>query len=284
MNNKGSFLKALQSGLTVLAESEQQDILEEYSQHIDMKMAGGLTEEEAIQDFGDIRQLTAEILAAYHVNPSYTAHKGISLHLSKLPSLLSKVGSRCRAAVHRLGNAFIRLGRNIAGIPRHVSGWIHLHFGEKPSQTQPAEEREADTMDTLKQRPAPMRGKDSALKRFFWKAGRGIASLCRLAAWLVWNGALLLCAVPFAAAGLFALFCLGLLVVWMAQGLPLAGAALGCIGIILFCAGVLGLGSALIWHRVKQSVPTPEKLCDTNFDLAVQQRSAEEEVMQDDAE
>ncbi|WP_419035280.1 DUF1700 domain-containing protein [Dysosmobacter sp.] len=284
MNNKESFLRALQSGLTVLAESEQQDILEEYSQHIDMKMAGGLTEEEAIQDFGDIRQLTAEILAAYHVDPSYTAHKGIFLHLSNLPSLLSKAGSRCRAAAHRLGNAFIRLGRKIAGIPHHMSGWLHLHFGVKSSQTQPAEEREAHTMDTLKQESAPTRGKASVLKHFFWKAGRGIASLCRLAAWLIWNGALLLCAVPFAATGLFALFCLGLLVVWMAQGLPLAGAALGCIGILLFCVGVLGLGSALIWHRVKQSVPTPEKLCDTNLDIAVQQEPVEEEVMQDDAE
>ena len=64
--NKESFLKELQSGLAVLAESEQQDILAEYAQHIDMRMASGLTEEEAIRDFGDIRQLTAEILAAYH--------------------------------------------------------------------------------------------------------------------------------------------------------------------------------------------------------------------------
>ena len=69
MKNKESFLKELQNGLAVLAESEQQDILAEYAQHIDMRIAGGLTEEEAIQDFGDIHQLTAEILAAYHVNP-----------------------------------------------------------------------------------------------------------------------------------------------------------------------------------------------------------------------
>ena len=72
MKNKESFLKELQNGLAVLAESEQQDILAEYAQHIDMRIAGGLTEEEAIQDFGDIHQLTAEILAAYHVNPAYS--------------------------------------------------------------------------------------------------------------------------------------------------------------------------------------------------------------------
>ena len=56
MKNKESFLKELQNGLAVLAESEQQDILAEYAQHIDMRIAGGLTEEEAIQDFGDIHQ------------------------------------------------------------------------------------------------------------------------------------------------------------------------------------------------------------------------------------
>ena len=76
MKNKESFLKELQNGLAVLAESEQQDILAEYAQHIDMRIAGGLTEEEAIQDFGDIHQLTAEILAAYHVNPAYSRAPG----------------------------------------------------------------------------------------------------------------------------------------------------------------------------------------------------------------
>ena len=64
MKSKEAFLEALQQGIAVLAESEQQDILEEYAQHIEMKQSGGLTEEEAIQDFGDIHQLIAEILEA----------------------------------------------------------------------------------------------------------------------------------------------------------------------------------------------------------------------------
>ena len=44
MNSKESFLNALQQGIAVLAEAEQQDILEEYAQHIEIKMSGGLTE------------------------------------------------------------------------------------------------------------------------------------------------------------------------------------------------------------------------------------------------
>ena len=60
--NKTEFLDELKNGLAVLEEKEQQDILEEYTQHIDMKMERGLSEEEAIGDFGDLGQLAAEIL------------------------------------------------------------------------------------------------------------------------------------------------------------------------------------------------------------------------------
>ena len=47
------------------------DILSEYEQHIDMKVKSGLSEEEAIADFGSLPELTAEILEAYHVRADY---------------------------------------------------------------------------------------------------------------------------------------------------------------------------------------------------------------------
>ncbi|MGP8311246.1 DUF1700 domain-containing protein [Enterocloster aldenensis] len=75
MNKKG-FLEELGTYLAVLEEREQQDILEEYAQHIDMKIEKGLSEEEAIRDFGDIRELAAGILEAYHVNPEYQGKHG----------------------------------------------------------------------------------------------------------------------------------------------------------------------------------------------------------------
>ena len=46
--NKEGFLKELESHLRVLDDKEQQDILDEYAQHIDLKMKSGLSEEEAI--------------------------------------------------------------------------------------------------------------------------------------------------------------------------------------------------------------------------------------------
>lgn len=68
---KQEFLDELKCHLKVLQEEEQEDILDEYSQHIEMKIANGLSEEEAIKDFGSIHALAGEILEAYHVNPEY---------------------------------------------------------------------------------------------------------------------------------------------------------------------------------------------------------------------
>ena len=69
--DKDEFLKELQSYLSVLEEGEQADILEEYAQHIDMKISAGLSEAEAVRYFGNVRELAARILEAYHVNPGY---------------------------------------------------------------------------------------------------------------------------------------------------------------------------------------------------------------------
>ena len=67
--NKSEFLNDLKKYLTILEDREQEDILEEYAQHIDMKLSTGLSEEEAIRDFGSVEELAAQILEAYHVKP-----------------------------------------------------------------------------------------------------------------------------------------------------------------------------------------------------------------------
>lgn len=69
--DKNTFMRELEQSLSVLQESELKDILSEYEQHIDMKVKSGLTEEEAIEDFGSLSELTAEILEAYHVRADY---------------------------------------------------------------------------------------------------------------------------------------------------------------------------------------------------------------------
>ena len=74
--NKETFLEELRGCLEVLEDQEQQDILEEYAQHIDIKIQNGQSEEDAIRDFGPLKELAAEILEAYHVKPEFGEGRG----------------------------------------------------------------------------------------------------------------------------------------------------------------------------------------------------------------
>lgn len=68
---KTEFLTFLEQRLMVLNDSERADLLNEYEEHIDMKMDSGLSEEEAIEGFGDPEELVKELLDAYHLNTDY---------------------------------------------------------------------------------------------------------------------------------------------------------------------------------------------------------------------
>lgn len=70
--NKNSFISKLKKNLKILDENEVKDIIDEYSEIIDEKIKDGKTEEEAINDFGNIDELCKEILKAYKINPKYT--------------------------------------------------------------------------------------------------------------------------------------------------------------------------------------------------------------------
>lgn len=65
--NKNEFLKELRKSIHMLEDDEQADIVNEYSQHIDMKVKEGMSEADAIADFGPFDQLVEEVLGAYHV-------------------------------------------------------------------------------------------------------------------------------------------------------------------------------------------------------------------------
>lgn len=68
---KEEFIAKLSERLAVLTEEERQDILDEYEQHIDIKVMRGMSEEAAIADFGQVEALAADILEAYHVRADY---------------------------------------------------------------------------------------------------------------------------------------------------------------------------------------------------------------------
>ena len=74
--DKKTFLEELRKSLRVLKEEELQDIIGEYEQHIDIKVKKGQTVEQAIADFGNVKELAAEILEAYHVRAEYSSSDG----------------------------------------------------------------------------------------------------------------------------------------------------------------------------------------------------------------
>ena len=68
---KTEFLAFLEQRLMVLNDSERADLLNEYEEHIDMKIESGLSEDDAIAGFGDPEELVKELLDAYHLNIDY---------------------------------------------------------------------------------------------------------------------------------------------------------------------------------------------------------------------
>ncbi|MDO4314570.1 MAG: DUF1700 domain-containing protein [Oscillospiraceae bacterium] len=272
MKNKESFLKELQGRLAVLEEAEQQDILAEYAQHIDLRVESGLTEEAAIRDFGDMDQLAAEILGAYHVKAAYQAPK----EKKKLPSpwpALRRGGARAAAFFRRLGGRLSprKLWKAVMTWWGKAEARFRLNedFFEEPETADAAEENTVPTECAAgppcfgaaenKEAAESMKEKKeaawAAVSGFFRRLGGGIRRLCRGTARLVWNLFLLLCALPFIGLGLLALVCLGTLAVLLIQGYPLAGVTLCCLGGAACCAGVLGLGSGLVWRRSRPAVP-----------------------------
>ena len=102
--SKEDFLKELEDRLKVLDYRERQDMLSEYSQHIDMKVRSGMEEKEAIEDFGDIDSLAQEILEAYHIDPDYRV-----LEENQPEKKERRVGKKARKAVEKARESISRL-------------------------------------------------------------------------------------------------------------------------------------------------------------------------------
>ncbi|MDR1793994.1 MAG: DUF1700 domain-containing protein [Erysipelotrichaceae bacterium] len=86
---KQEFIHYLNQKLAVLSDEERQDIIDEYTQHIDMKVENGASEAEAIADFGDLNELVKEILDAYHLNRSHVDSNFIMEWIEKIGAGIS---------------------------------------------------------------------------------------------------------------------------------------------------------------------------------------------------
>ncbi len=243
--NKQEFLEDLNQRIAMLEDSEQQDILAEYAQHIDLRISGGLSEEEAIRDFGDPDQLAREILGAYHVKPDFRntaqAPAPTPAAAQGVRGMCSTLGQKLSGAGRAVRDFFVRMGHGIGtwfrGVSSKVRGWFHRDTGVSVREPRPPKVK--------KERGPWLAGLRSGWNRTISWLGSACILLLRLA----WNLALLLCASPIILLALAIMLGLGALVILLCQGYPLVGVTLCTLGVLLCCAALLGLGWTLIWHR-----------------------------------
>ena len=269
--NKDRFLTELREYLSILEKQEQDDILEEYAQHIDMKMQKGLSEEEAISDFGSIEQLAAEILEAYHVNPEFR-RQGFSFKLPKLKTGTSRnpiqsqgnqgfglsqskdgnmqeegtcfqrIGGRMKTVLTRavccVKEAFRWMGRKCRAFAR----WLMRPFkGRRAESGEEMQKREARTERTKEMGGYAGRGL-RAIGQGIVALWRWFIELCSFCLKFIWNAAWLLFALICAGMAMITLVGVGAIPVFLVQGYPFIGFFMISLGGLL-CLGALSYGA-----------------------------------------
>lgn len=273
--NKEMFLEELRGYLQILEDQEQDDIIEEYAQHIDMKLQKGLREEEAIRDFGPVKALAAEILEAYHVKPDFQKKKAAI----KLPGLGGRTagsgknffvricrlfGEKLRAAAEGIRKGWhwsagkcrdlgkrLGFGKGNAFGKRHPfeeESWNPVRNGEEETAVLSALEKP----EQEEKRGKNIKGGKLKMKNIFRMTGRGIAELWRmLLAFCVfclrffWNAAWLMFSAFCGIMAMIVLMGAGTMLIFVLKGYPIFGLFTICAGGLLclgaMCAGAFGM-------------------------------------------
>lgn len=267
--NKEIFLEELRGYLQILEDQEQDDILEEYAQHIDMKLQKGLGEEEAISDFGPVDELAAEILEAYHVKPEFRKKKA----MIKLPGLGGGNAGRGKNFFKRIWQSFKEKLTAMAGGIRKGWQWsagkcrAFVKWIGKPFRREKGEET---ALLSVLEKTEPERTKNEnttggrkKMKNFFMTTGRGIAALWRMFLafcifWLrfFWNAAWLMFSLFCGIMAMIVLMGVGMTLVFLLKGYPFFGLFTICAGGLL-CFGAMSAGAfGMITRRKKEEQDT----------------------------
>ena len=101
------FFRLLDRRLSVIEDGERQDILNEYRQHIAMKIQEDhISEEDALADFGDVDSFADDILSAYHVRNSPAKEQALSI--------VSRVKGGIQNFFSKIGDFFKNCGRHLS--------------------------------------------------------------------------------------------------------------------------------------------------------------------------
>lgn len=237
--DKREFLKELGSYLDVLEEQEQQDILNEYSQHIEMKIQKGMSEKEAIEDFGNMEVLASEILSAYHIKlqeKPVGEYHGIHTLIQKG----KQWGKNAAAAAQEGGRGLWKGLKWLVKAP--VTAVCALW--KKLLQFKNREKKQGDSGHM--ERYGFMKG----IKNVIVSTWQFCIRACFWCARWAFNLMILFIA---AIAGILALMCLfgfGVLFVLLLAGYPLIGITLACFGGLIMCGAFTGL--VLLFIKLKK--------------------------------
>lgn len=243
--DKREFLHELEKYLAILDEKEQQDILDEYSQHIEMKMKSGMSEEEAIRDFGDINELAVDILGAYHVKPQYDGRGKQSFEkVKKEGKKVYHTAADTLVGTCRKGKGIIiKCRRGMISLLKKPFMWINGFLKNRSALLSKKDKQERENMEKNN-------GFVTGVKSFLINFTRDLISFCRWILRWTWNAVLFCISLFTGITALMALFFMGTMGVLLASGYPLTGVTLICLGVMLsagaftvFCFSLIKRGS-----------------------------------------
>lgn len=260
--NKSEFLNELKKRINLLEDDEQQDIIDEYSQHIDNKVSKGMTEAEAIEDFGSFDQLVEELLGAYHVKAS-AVEKATGFNASSLVDggkrAAEKAVDATKKGCSKLKQCWDKLddrqGQVDASEDTAVTGNDFAGVAlENASGTKTGRAKSAldKTVRAVKNAGKSAAQGGSSL----WSST--IACAKTLVRWC-WNLCIICMAACIAFCALCGLFSLGFCLVMLVQGYPLAGVSLAALGasVALTCLSVLCIQLVLLKKRPEKRGSSP---------------------------
>ena len=260
--DKNTFMRELEQALSVLQKDELKDILSEYEQHIDMKVKSGLSEEEAIADFGSLTELTADILGAYHVRADYAAPKKKPFaEPEKTKTACIQAGEKAARGLRGLGAWILSV---LAFWKRQVGAPFVWAAGRWKKHRERKDRTDKQEITVQRIRPGSDRkpGTDQGLVRkgkrvwrsLFGGIRAGFRIIVQVILWgirMVWNAGWICFSLFFAACGVGCLYILGLFVVLLMQHYPLAGVTVVFLGAMLCAFSAAGLGLTFLWKKEK---------------------------------
>ncbi|PXX52998.1 uncharacterized protein DUF1700 [Hungatella effluvii] len=286
--NKNEFLEELNRHLLILEDEEQQDILEEYSQHIDMKVESGLSEDEAIRDFGSVKELAAQILEAYHVKAEFSGDaakdgrklpvKPITVHGADLRDKFARFFKKLSAAArhgavccYEAGKAIGRKAAYLILCPiRKIRSLLHREEKTVTIDTERKKREHRRTSAGVSGRAVPvMHTLGHSIAFAIGSCFHGIIRLCLWGLKWCWNLFMMFLALFGGLFVLGSLFCFGILIVWLFKGYPLKGLTLVMFGTVLcsgaftcFCVSLLRMNKTNRFQAEETAVSLTEEVQD----------------------